>query len=337
MYWIATEVRNWFFEIGVLRVTRLTVPVISVGNISVGGSGKTPFVSVLAQKLEARNRKPAVVSRGYGRKSKGYVVVANRGEMLADVVAAGDEPVELAQCLKNVAVVVDENRVEGAGRATTELGSDAILLDDGFQHRYLHRDLNIVLVTAKDAVRRDWLLPAGNRRETLKSLKRADLLVISKCQSRQEYDDAVRKFPDWPSDRIAGFRFVPVALRRVAGRDCLDRQSAHHVPVVLFSGIGDPASFRLSVSEFGCDVVKSLEFGDHHWYSTSDLLKVRTSLGETEAKLLVTTQKDVTRLHAKKNEGDSFLKDLPVYVLEIVPEFIAGEEKLDRFVEGVIR
>lgn len=337
IYWVITEVRNWFFEIGVLRVTKLTVPVISVGNISVGGTGKTPFVEVLVKKLQSKGRRPAVVSRGYGRKSKGYVLVASKGKTFVDAVQGGDEPLQLAGRLKNTCIVVDEDRVEGARRVLEETDSDCIVLDDGFQHRYLGRDLNIVLLTTNEIRENQWLLPAGNGREKVSSLKRADFIVISKCRDADDYHHAVGILAKIYRARIAGFRYRAVALRNVATGTCLDRRSADKLAVVVFSGLGDPDSFRQSVSKFGCAVVKSLEFRDHHWYSMDDLRMLQKELEANKAELLLTTQKDWMRLQSLNVDNENLFRALRIHVLEVVPEFIAGEETLDKSIERVIQ
>ena len=141
------------------------MPVISVGNISAGGVGKTPFVEMLIEKLKI-SRQLAVVSRGYKRKTTGTIVVSDGSGKLSSVENSGDEPIQLACKYPELIVVVDEQRVRGARKAI-ELGAKIILLDDGFQHRYLHRDLNIVILTAEEILNGDLLLPAGNRREPM--------------------------------------------------------------------------------------------------------------------------------------------------------------------------
>jgi tetraacyldisaccharide 4'-kinase len=337
LYWLITAVRNWFFDIGILRVTRLHVPVVSVGNISAGGTGKTPFVEVLVRKLQSKGRKPAVVSRGYGRRTTGYLMVSGEGTSVAQAIDAGDEPVQLAHQLRDTPIVVDEDRVEGAQKVLEESSADCIVLDDGFQHRYLARELNIVLLTAREILERQWMLPAGNRRESIHSLHRADLIVLSKCKNLLNYEDAVKRLTDWKSDNIAGFRLAPVALRNVSNGECFDRRSAKQIPVLIFSGVGDPNSFKQSVEEFGCSIVKSIEFPDHHWYSGNDLKRLRDKYEEHSAKLVITTQKDLVRLRSLEKSSEEFFKDLHVHVLEVAPDFIAGEEIIDRMIEKLIR
>ncbi len=337
LFGFVVAVRNWFFDIGILRVTRLKAPVISVGNISAGGTGKTPFVEILVRKLQSRGRKPAVVSRGYGRMTRGYLIVSDEGKGVARAMDAGDESVQLAETLSDITIVVDEDRVEGARRVLAETSADCIVLDDGFQHRYLDRDLNIVLLTADEILEKQWLLPAGNRRESMISLRRADLTVISKCRDLPDYEEALKKLKVWKSDNIAGFRIAPVALRNVSNGECFDRRSAKGIPALIFAGVGDPNSFRRSVEEFGCVIEKSIQFPDHHWYSREDLDKLCKEYEEHSVKLMITTQKDLVRLRSLEKLSEEFFKDFPVYVLEVVPDFIAGEKTIDKMIERLIQ
>jgi tetraacyldisaccharide 4'-kinase len=141
-------VRNWLFDMGFLRATQVDVPVISVGNLDAGGAGKTPLVEFLARTLAAKGRKVAIVSRGYGRTTSGMVVVSNGFVICAEASASGDEPAQMAAKLSGVRVVVDEVRSRGAQYAVSKLGADVIVLDDGFQHRYLRRNVDIVVIPA---------------------------------------------------------------------------------------------------------------------------------------------------------------------------------------------
>ncbi len=337
LYWWVTAIRNWLFERGVLRTTNIGVPVISVGNISSGGTGKTPFVEVVVRKLQSKGRKPAILSRGYGRKSRGYVLVSDGHTELVTSVEAGDEPAELAGRLNNVAVVVDEDRVGGARRVVREQNVDCIVLDDGFQHRYIGRDIDIVLLTADEILEARHLLPAGDRRETMGSLRRADLIVVSKCSGAGQYHEAANRLARWKSARRAGFRMRSKGLQKVADRSYIHRNTAENAPVLLFSGIGSPKAFAASVLEFGCRIVGRIDFPDHHWYSGDDLTRIHREFKNREARFAVTTRKDLVRLQALGQEYRGFLKDIPLCVLESEPDFIAGEDALDELIEEAVR
>jgi tetraacyldisaccharide 4'-kinase len=336
LYGLVISARNWFFDIGVLRVTRLKVPVLSVGNISSGGTGKTPFVEMVVRKLLSKGRKPAVLSRGYGRTSHGFLMVSVGKGAIASAMEAGDEPVQVANRLSTVIVAVGEDRVNAARRILVESSADCIVLDDGFQHRYLHRDLNIVLVTAGELMEKRWLLPAGNQREHRASLKRADIIVISKCDDLRQYESAKEELPAWISDRAVGIRLEPRSLRNVSTDESIDRYSLQDVPVMIFSGLGDPSSFKRSVEECGCKVVKVREFPDHHWYSADDLSGLRTEFNASSAKFLITTEKDLVRLQALEKIGEEFVDETNLHVLETDIKFIAGEKMIDEMIEKVM-
>lgn len=202
-YWLGVAIRNLFFDKGILKATKVEVPVISVGNISAGGVGKTPVVEMLVERLK-RKRHLAIVSRGYGRKSSGTIIVSDGKRQLVSVEKAGDEAYQIANKYRNLIVVVDEKRVRGAQKAI-KLGAELIVLDDGFQHRYLARDLNVVVLTAAEILEGDLLLPAGNRREPIASLERADVVMISRCANKREYKMAAKKL--WQYKKI-DYRFA---------------------------------------------------------------------------------------------------------------------------------
>lgn len=335
-YWIVTVVRNGLFDIGILRITRVSVPVVSIGNISVGGTGKTPFVEVIAGKLKSRGKKPAILSRGYGRKTAGYLLVSDGKGHVVDAVDGGDEPVQLASRLNGTPVAVDENRVDGASRILKETEADSIILDDGFQHRSLQRDLNIVLLTAREILTRQYLLPAGDRRETVRNLRRADAVVVSKCSDAAEYDAATRVVQSWVQKQTVGFRLKPQSLRRVSDGASIHRVRKEQIAVVTFAGLGDQRSFQKSAEEFGCKVMKAFEYSDHHWYTSEELSKIRNEYAAQKAEMIVTTEKDLVRVQALREPGDEFLRGLPVYVLEVIPEFIAGEDLIDSLIHKVV-
>lgn len=326
--WLAVVVRNWFFDIGILNVTRVDVPVVSVGNLSAGGTGKTPLVEVIVGKLAAQGHKPAVLSRGYRRKTRGYVKVAGVGQQTVSTEIGGDEPVLLSERLPGTTIAVDEDRVDGARRILTETDSDCIVLDDGFQHRYLDRTINCLLLTAREILEGDWILPAGNRREGLGSVRRADIVVITKCADYRNFEDARSKLERTVHKPTVGIRTVPHALRNVRDGRRLERAPASE-PVLVFSGIGDPAAFEQSVREFGCTIGARIDFGDHHWYSDKDFVTIKGAMSANRTVLAVTTTKDWVRLKSMGGKAEEFLLAVPLYVLDVAVEFVHGENILD--------
>lgn len=333
-YWIGVAVRNWFFDIGVLKTIKINVPVISVGNISAGGVGKTPFVEMLIGRLEI-SHKLAVVSRGYNRETTGTIVVSNGFGKLSSVENSGDEPIQLALKYPELIVVVDEQRVRGARKAI-ELGAKLILLDDGFQHRYLHRDLNIVILTVEEILNGDLLLPAGNRREPLTSLKRADLIVVTRCSDAEEYKRACaigRAWNSLPAKKpTVGLKTKLKAFKRVSSNEILKAGIFLNKNIIAFSGIGNPKSFEDLMTKASVKVVKHIAFSDHHWFKDDDIKMIINAKKETNADFIITTEKDIARLGGQFVE---FLETEPVIVAEIQQEIISGEQNLDELLKCI--
>ena len=333
-YWFGVAIRNWFFDISILKTVKVSVPVISVGNISAGGVGKTPFVELLVERLMI-NHPLAVVSRGYKRKTKGTIVVSDGRGNFSSVENSGDEPIQLALKYPELIVVVDEQRVRGARKAV-ELGAKTILLDDGFQHRYLHRDLNIVILTAEEILNGDLLLPAGNRREPLTSLKRADLIAVTRCADIKEYEhvcEVGRESNSLPHKTPAiGLTTKLKAFKRVSSGEIVKAEIFKNNNVIAFSGIGNPKSFEDLMMKANIKVVKHLAFSDHHWYKDDDIKTIIDARKQTYADFIITTEKDATRL---KERFAGFLETEPVIVADIRLEIISGEQKLDELLNRI--
>jgi tetraacyldisaccharide 4'-kinase len=264
--------RNTLYDRQWLRSRRLQGPVISIGNVSTGGSGKTPFVILLGQLLAARGIKFDVLSRGYGRRTRGVLVVDSRGSAQE----YGDEPLLIARRL-NVPVVVGEDRFEAGRLAESRFGLQIHLLDDGFQHRGLARDFDIVLVTPDDA--RDRPLPAGRLREPLTSLRRADAAVLVSGAQPESF----------PLNGKLLWR-----VRRGLRLPNSDQNPIHH-PVV-FCGIARPQSFLAQLRTAGIDPAAEAFFRDHHAYTEKDVKDLVDLRMRSEADGFVTTEKDAVNL-----------------------------------------
>jgi tetraacyldisaccharide 4'-kinase len=340
LYWLAVVLRNWFFDIGILKTTKVDMPVISIGNISTGGVGKTPIVEMLIERLR-NNRRLSVVSRGYGRKSVGTIVVSDGCGNLASVEDAGDEPSQLARKFSNLIVVVDEKRARGAQKAV-ELGAEIILLDDGFQHRYLHRDLNFVVMTAEEILNGDWLLPVGNRREPMSSLKRADGLIITRCASIEQFDQVsgmmkiqLKAEPHLSLKRegMIGLQTKLKSFKRTSTNEIVEAGQFIDKKIITVSGIGNPKTFESLLADTGMIVVKHFVFSDHHWFSDEDIQTIVKARKALSVDFIVTTEKDFMRLRERFVE---FLETEPVIVVEILQVFVAGKDKLDALIKHVI-
>jgi tetraacyldisaccharide 4'-kinase len=272
IYGAVVRTRNALYDRKLLRSQPLQGSVISVGNISTGGSGKTPFVILLGELLKARGIPFDVLSRGYGRKTRGVLLV-DPGGLPQDF---GDEPLLIARRLQ-VPVVVGEDRYEAGRFAESRFGAQIHLLDDGFQHRGLARDFDVVLVTPDDA--RDRLLPAGRLREPLRSLQRADAVVLTSGASPESF---------------------PVLGKMVwrVRRGIVTQNLAQPVPArpVVFCGIARPQNFLLQLRAAGIDPVAEAFYRDHHAYTEKDIRDLMQLRQRTEAGGFVTTEKDAVNL-----------------------------------------
>jgi len=284
--------RNCWYDSTWSKKRRLPSPVISVGNLTVGGSGKTPFVMLLAKTLAQKGLKVAVLSRGYGRKGRmGILKVSDGRGPLISPKEAGDEPYLIAKKLRNVAVWVGMDRFKVGLECWRESRPEVFILDDGFQHRNLLRDLDIVLVRFPRPWGNGRLLPAGPLREPLGALKRADVLVVN---SEGEWN--LVPFHGLPAE---GFVFLrarlrPKAIRHLGGEETLPISCLRGREVVAFCGIGAPDGFRRTLLAIGVRLGRFLSFPDHHWYTSQDVQEVRR-LNKQDA-LLITTEKDACKL-----------------------------------------
>lgn len=278
--------RRWRAAPG--RQTRLDRPVVSVGNLAMGGRGKTPLVAHLARMLLAAGERPAILSRGYGRArvSDDVVVVSDGRHLLADLDRAGDEPLMLARDLPGTAVVVCPDRARAGAHAEAQLGVTVHLLDDGFQHLGLHRDVDIVVVTPDDLEGRP--VPAGRLRESTQALALADVVVV-------DAGDA-----DMPDVSMRAGTARVVRLRRQAGdAQPLDVCTPWPPPTrdaVVAAGIVEPARLAASARALGWTVRHVAGFPDHHRYTARDLQALASAVASSGASVVLTTAKDAVRL-----------------------------------------
>jgi tetraacyldisaccharide 4'-kinase len=277
------------------RARRLQGAVISVGNLSVGGSGKTPFVMLLGELLKSRGVKFDVLSRGYGRKTRGVLLVDPAG--LAD--EFGDEPLLIARRLE-IPVILGEDRFQAGCFAEEKFGTQLHLLDDGFQHRALARDFDIVLVTADDG--RDQLLPAGRLREPLLSLKRADAIVLTSGAS--------------PGNFLVDGKLVWRVRRGIAPHRVSPRP-------VAFCGIARPRNFMLQLRTAGIEPAAEAVYRDHHIYTGRDIGELRALKDRSEADGFVTTEKDAVNL------GDLISNLVPLSVVPVKMELLDAADAVD--------
>ena len=314
LYSLAVRIRTLLYRRGVLRRRSLRNPVISVGNLTVGGTGKTPFVAYVAGVLQQAGYQPVILSRGYrGSAEHSTLVVSDGRNVLCGPASSGDEPFLLARQLPGVRVAVGKDR-HRAGTLVEEDAAGRIvhILDDGFQHLRLKRNLDILLVDATDPFGGGELLPAGRLREPLSAMGRADLVIITRSHLLGAIDDpeaVIRRHNKltpisyFYHDAVGVFDLK--SRRQYRTRDFMSRR------VIALAAIGNPEIFVRDLEHYQVDVRHQLLFPDHHPYSQSDLDRALESLDEHGAEALMTTEKDAVRLQGLVFEAGQ------VFVLQI--------------------
>jgi tetraacyldisaccharide 4'-kinase len=288
----AVASRNSLYDKGLFRQARLSCPVISVGNITVGGTGKTPMVIFLAKLLREKGRRPAVLSRGYGARTKAPVnTVSDVNRVLMGWHEAGDEPVLIARSLPGVPVLTGPRRLLTGQTAIEHHDADILILDDAYQHRALCRDIDIVLIDAARPFGNGRLLPGGPLREPKKALGRAHILI--RTGGSGEPEPPLPEIPELPSFR--GFH-RPLAVLEGGTDRLLPTAILQGQKVCAFAGIGRPEAFRRSLNELDSEIVSFRPFPDHHPYSPADIHSLRRLADKTGADRIVTTEKDGVRL-----------------------------------------
>lgn len=287
---------------GLVKRVRPTVPVISIGNLSVGGTGKTPVTVDLTKRLTQQGHKVAILSRGYKRKSKEeYTVVSDGARVLASCEAAGDEPYMMAHALPGSVIISGKNRSFTSSVAVDEFNCDLLVLDDGFQHLKLRRDFDVVLLDYSETLD-DALVPAGRLREPFSALGRATHIVISKVPPYPD-PERMRRFHQLaakyaPNAQVSMCRFKPSCLR---GETDSNLSKLSGEKVVALCGIARPDAFVDSIRQLGAEVVSLNAFPDHHWFSENDLRSLERLLDKSGASYVVTTEKDLVRLNLPDN------------------------------------
>ena len=332
VYGAAMRARLALYRVGAFRSHRIDAPVISVGNITTGGTGKTPLVEWLARAVAGDGFRVCILTRGYGRASAMRVVVSDGTRLLADAREGGDEPRLLAEQLLGVAAVVsDADRVAAARWARENLTSDVFILDDGFQHLRIARDLDIVTIDGAKPWGGGQMLPRGRLREPLKNLERAGLIVITRSELAADLA-ALRAEAERLSDgraaifttrtRTSGLRPLDTTLHVTAS------PGSHHPAAVLpslqpaaaFCALGNPQAFFRHLRRDGHDLNHTRAFADHHRYTQRDVDALTNEAVERGARALLTTAKDAVKLRALRFA-------LPCYVVEIALE-IAEEDRM---------
>lgn len=330
VYGFVTQLRLWCYRHGWCSITRLPCRVVSVGNLTVGGTGKTPIVIFLAQRLLANGQRVAVLSRGYKRTSgKPHLLVSSGTRLLAGPSEAGDEPFLIAQRCPQAVVAVGADRAALGRWVLKEHTLDYIILDDGFQHLALHRDVDLVLVDATDGAGLDALLPAGRLREPLTGLDRASAIIITRAEVRQDVDAIRSRLRDRScvSSPIVEVVFKPISLVKVVSGEQQPVEWALKRKAWLVSGIGNSRSFRQSTESIGIEIVGESAFKDHHRYTQDEIQQIRATVQDTEGAIVLTTEKDGGKLAPWLTPDD------PWWMLQLGTEVVHGEEQLRRLID----
>jgi tetraacyldisaccharide 4'-kinase len=321
LYGAAMTARSALYRRGVLSSFDLDAPVISIGNITLGGTGKTPVVAWVAEALARAGLRVCILTRGYGRKNgRRRVLVSDGSRILAEAAEGGDEPRLLAEMLRDaaVAVVSNKDRVVAARWARENLGSEAFVLDDGFQHLRVRRELDIVTLDATSPWGGGRLFPQGRLREPPSSLRRADLIIITRSEQATGIGDLKREV-----ERFSGRQNVLVSHTRTSAVRPLDNQahgalsppSAYRV--AAFCALGNPQTFFNHLARSGFDLSYTRAFKDHYAYTRGDIEQLVRESREHGAEALLTTAKDAVKLR-------SLRFDIPCFVVEI--EFVFENE-----------
>jgi len=311
-YSLAVRWRNRRFDARKAEIVRAAVPVISVGNLTVGGTGKTPMVQWLARQLRGHDLRVAIVSRGYGAEKGG----------------SNDEARELQLALPDVPHLQNPDRSAAAAIAVEELQMQCILLDDGFQHRRLARDLDIVLLDATEPFGFEHLLPRGALREGVSSLNRADVSVLSRAdQVSEARRQTIRRRAERhaPNALWCEVRHAPQALVNTAG-ERRPVESVRSASVLAFCGIGNPRAFRATLESCGIEVDVWREFPDHHQYSRQDIELLQSTARQANAAAIVCTMKDLVKIRTER------LGAIPLWALAVEIEFLENEDDLVRVI-----
>ncbi|MBR4354635.1 MAG: tetraacyldisaccharide 4'-kinase [Kiritimatiellae bacterium] len=332
--------RYFLYNSGIIRRFPLGIQVISIGNVTAGGTGKTPVTEIFARTLAQAGRKVAILSRGYRRKEAPWyqriftqvidppLVVSDGRRVLLDSAVGGDEPYMLASNLPGVAVLVDRNRVKAGRYAIKRLGCDTIILDDGFQYQKLKHSIEVVLVDSTNPFGNGHMLPRGVLREPARHLKRADIIFLTKCRGETgAIKEEIRKYNR--TAEIVECNHTPRILRDVWSREEYPLKWLEGKTVCTLSGIASPKGFENSLRHMGAKVVWCDRYADHHRYDSSEILYALNRTADMGAEALVTTEKDAVRFPRFETSPVKCL------YLRIAIEILAGHENFQDIINRI--
>lgn len=324
-YGIITGFRRTWYQRGWRRQSRLPHPVVSVGNLTVGGTGKTPFVIWLARKIHARGKRVAILSRGYGRQDASHNMIVSDGEGLnSDWRLAGDEPVVIARNCPWAIVAVGNDRYRLGLWVLEQFSCDCFILDDGYQHLSLYRDVDLLLFDATDLEGLKGVLPAGRMREPLKAAQCADGVVFTRSECVASVRPLQERLEEVLGEGMTPIvmRSVPRSLTHLSSGTVKELHYFHKNTFLVFSGIGNPEAFSTNLVASGLDIREEMRFPDHCHYGEHDLEAIRRKMKSLGVDMAVTTEKDQEKLRPWCKADD------PIWVLNIELEMIKGDQEL---------
>lgn len=318
---VGVALRQTGYRRGWLKTRRLSQPVVSVGNLTVGGTGKTPLVACVANILRRRGWKPSILTRGYGRTSDAdMILVAPETSRRPTAQEVGDEPALLARMLPDVPLVICADRFRGGQAAEERFQVDAHILDDGFQHLALARDVDLLTLDATQTLS-DWnLLPAGRQREPLSALRRAQVVVLTRTDSAdpKALEDIVMRIQ--PAAKVFRGRTKLLRWTNALSGEAVSTEDLRAAKVAAFCGIGNPQAFFADLRRWGFSPVAEDAFPDHHVYTGEDMQKLAVAARKNGAMALLTTEKDAVKISREWAPG------LPILACEIEVAISAAED-----------
>jgi tetraacyldisaccharide 4'-kinase len=346
LYLGIVQVRLYLYQNRILKERQLGCLVISIGNLTVGGTGKTPVVEMFAKALQSGGRRVAILSRGYKsvdrrRKNSWWEkllaqgsenpprIVSDGKSVLLDSATAGDEPYMLASNLKGVAVVVDKDRVKAGLHAIKNLDADTLLLDDGLQYLHLKHRLDIVLVDRQAPFGNEHLLPRGTLREPPWNLRRASYILITKCDgdSNDELVHRIRRYNR--TAEIIECRHRPLYLKHVYKDERLPLEYLSELYIASFCGIAAPESFESGLRRLGANIELSRHFADHHRYTERELTQFLQRCVRRDVSAVITTEKDAVRFPLIDP------LEVPIYYLRVEIEIINGQKTWEQCLQRI--
>jgi tetraacyldisaccharide 4'-kinase len=329
LYGVITDLRNILYDFQFVRVEKFGIPIISIGNLTSGGSRKTPFTMLCIDLLKDHYQNIVIVSRGYGRNSKGLYIVSDGQGNIQSPTVGGDEPVMMALKYPQVPVIVAEIKSEGIKKAIQFFQADLILLDDAFQHRRVARSCDIVLINSLRKLSGERLLPLGDLREKIINLKRADIIILNRSR-KDFYDQNINVLSRIYQGHVFECTFRPKILVNFRLQKVDNIKVLNGKKVCIFSAIAEPEQFKNMIIDIGARPVKVYSFPDHYDYTPSDLGEIKTECRDLNCQYLVTTEKDMVKI------DPAVFKDLNFVAIALEGELNDRKtfvEKLNHFID----